>query len=382
VDSSGEIALRILDLAPGDDAAAEAESLREHLELTPFDHVGEWPVRMAVVRQAGAVTHLVVQYSHLAVDGGGIEAVVRDLALRDPDTGRATGPVQGVTPAALAGVQGSPAGRRQSDKSLRYWAKVLRGIPAQRFRGSDDPRDPRYWEVYCYSPAMHLAMRSIAARTGADTSHVLLAAYAVALARVTGRGPSVAQVVASNRFRPGFGEAVTQLSQVGICVIDVADRTFDEVVAGAWKASTDAYLHGYYSSVGYQRTLREAAEERGEPIDISCYVNDRRSQGGPQADGELPTPEDLRVALKHTVLRWDRTMATYDGSFYLHADSVPDANVPGRTDPDEQRLPAVYISLWGDTQQMAPDDLLECARQVEAVTVEAAFQGTAPTLVS
>jgi non-ribosomal peptide synthetase component F len=230
---------------------------------------------------------------------------------------------------------------------------------------------------------MHLAMRSIAARTGADTSHVLLAAYAVALARVTGHSPSVAQVVASNRFRPDFGEAVNQLSQVGICVIDVAGRTFDEAVARAWKASTDAYLHGYYSSVGYQKTLREAAEERGEPIDISCYVNDRRGQGGPRADGAAPsTPEDLRAALKRTVLRWDRMMPTYDGSFYLHADSMPDANVPGRMNPDEQELPAVYISMWGDTHQMSPDDILECARQLEVVTVEAAFDGTVPALAS
>jgi Condensation domain len=380
----GEIPLQIVDVPYDQDADAEAEVLRAHYELTAFDYAAEWPVRMGVIRQSGKLTHLVVQYSHLAVDGSGIEAVVRDLAHMDPATGTATAPVSGVTPLELAGIQGTAAGRRHSDKSLRYWAKLLRSIPAQRFNGSDDPRDLRFQEIVCYSPAMHLAIRSIAARTGADGSHVLLAAYAVALARVTGRSPSVAQVIVNNRFRPGFAEAVSQLCQCGICAIDVADSTFDEVVIRAWKGATDAYLHGYFSTTAHQDTLREIAAERGEPIDISCYVNDRRGQtpAAEAPDAALPTPEELSAALAHTTLRWDRAQPTYDGSFYLHVDAQPDTNVPGRVNPGEQDRPAVYFAIWGDTHCFAPADIEACARQLEAVVVEAAFDGEAPTRVS
>jgi len=381
VSEQGEIPLQVVDVPDGHDAEAEAEALRDRYEMAAFDYASEWPVRMGVIRQAGALTHVVVQYSHLAVDGSGIEAVVRDLAHLDPATGSATAPVEGVTPLELVRIQESAAGRRQSDKSLRYWAALLRSIPAQRFNGSDDPREPRFQELFCYSPAMHLAIRSIAARTGADGSHVLLAAYAVALARVTGRSTSVAQVVVNNRFRPGFAEAVSQLSQCGICAIDVADSTFDEVVVRAWKGATDAYLHGYFSTTGHNDVLREAALERGEPIDISCFVNDRRGQtpSADPPDAPLPTPEDLSAALARTTLRWDRAQATYDGSFYLHVDAQPDTNVPGRMNPAEQERPAVYFAIWGDTHCLAPADIEACARQLEAVVVEAAFDGTAPT---
>src|SRR5256885_15346305 len=94
VHESGEIALDIVDVATDPDAAAE--ELRSHYEFTPFDHPNEWPVRMGVVRHEGALTHLVVQYCHLAIDGFGINAVVRDLANQDPATGEGTVPVEGL----------------------------------------------------------------------------------------------------------------------------------------------------------------------------------------------------------------------------------------------------------------------------------------------
>jgi hypothetical protein len=379
--ASGTVSLLVMDLDDGDDAAAAAETLRARYEFTPFDYAREFPVRMGVIRQAGALTHLVVQYCHIAVDGLGIDAIVRDLAFRDPATGSAAAPVRGVRPLDLAAAQASAAGRRQSEKSLRYWEKLLADLPPRRFGPSRDPQEPRFWELLCYSPALHLALRSISARTGADGSHVLLGAYAVALARVTGRNPSVAQVIVSNRFRPGFADAVAQLSQTGLSVIDVADCVFDDVVARAWKAATAAYMHGYYDGAAHRRLLREVAERRGEPVDLSCFVNDRRGAVPPAPGEPLPTEQDLRAALPRTRLRWDRKLPTYDGSFYLHVDSAPDTNVPGRDVPDERELPAVYFAIWADTHQLAPAQIQACARELEAVAVEAAFDAKAPTRV-
>lgn len=378
VSESGETVLHVVDIDETEDPAVTAEELRSRYETTPFDHAHEWPVRMGVVRSAGALTHLVVQYSHVAVDGLGIDAIARDLARRDPQTNRATAPVTGMQPLQIAQAQASPAGLRQSDKALRYWESQLATVPAQRFTPSDDPREPRFWELFCYSPAMHLAMRAISARTSAHTSHVLLAAYAVAIARVTRRSPSVAQMVVSNRFRPGFADAVSQLSQTGICVIDVADCVFDDVVARAWKASAGASLHGYYDGDAHQRLLDDIARRRGEEIDLSCFVNDRRVVA---PDEPAPTEDELRAALPRTRLRWDRKQPIFDGAFFLQVDSAPDANVPGRLIPEERQQPAVYFAIWADTYALAPRDIEACARELEAVTVEAAFDGKAPTRV-
>jgi hypothetical protein len=382
VHESGRTVLVVVDVDGRDAPAVVAEDLRMRYEMTAFDYENEWPVRMAVVCRDGSVTHLVVQYCHLAVDGGGIDAIVRDLANLDAGTGAAGAPVRGIELLTLSQAQAGPSGRRQSDKALRYWANALRSIPAVRFNGSDDPQEERFWEMYCYSPAMHLALQSIAARTRAETTHVVLAAFAVSLARVTGRSPSVTQVVVNNRFRPEFGDAVMQVSQSGICAVDVADCTFDEVVARAWKTATGAYLHGYYDESARTRLFEQIDQERGEHVDVSCFVNDRRGRTSPQAGDRLPTPEELAEAVGRTRMRWDRRMPMYDTTMFLHLDSEPDANVPGRADPLEAELPAVYFQLWADTHQIAPAAIEAFARGLERVLVEAAFDGTVTTGVT
>jgi hypothetical protein len=364
VSEAGEVPLDVVGIDATDDADAAAEDLRSRYEFTPFDHAHEWPVRMGVIRRENALTHLVVQYGHLAVDGLGIEAAVRDLAHLDRATGTATVPVAGVRPLELAAHQRTGAGQRQSGKSLRYWENLLRTIPIQKFGGTSSPQQPRFWEIVCRSPAMHLAMRAIAARTRTDTSHVLLAAYAVTLARITGRNPSVAQVLVNNRFRPGFADSVSHLTQASICAIDVADAVFDEVVARAWKVATNAYLHGYYNTLAQYELVARVDRDRGAETDISYFVNDRRDQGHPP--GPPPTDDEIQAARPLTTLRWDRKLDTYDGTFYLHVDSVPDG---------------LEFAIWADTGHFAPDAIQACARELEAVTVEAALDPHAHTRI-
>jgi hypothetical protein len=359
VAASGEVALEIVDVDAGDDVDAAAEDLRRRYEFTPFDYPNEWPVRMGVIRRDGVLTHLVVQYCHLAVDGSGIDAITRDLT----NLGRPEAPVAGLTPLELAAQQRTPAGSRQSRKALRYWEETVRSIPAQRLGTSDDPREPRFWDLIHRSPAMHLAMRSIAHRTRCGVGNVLLAAYAVALARHTGRTPSVAQVLVGNRFRPGCADSVSHLTQPGICVIDVADTTFDEVVQRAWKSATNAYMHGYFDTMAQEEMLARVARDRGE-FDISCFVNDRRNPADLETLGPPPTEAELQASLPLSESWWERKLDTFDGTLYVTVDSAPDA---------------VDVSICADTHRCGPAQIEALAREMEAVTVEAAFDGAAPT---
>jgi non-ribosomal peptide synthetase component F len=114
------------------------------------------------------------------------------------------------------------------------------------------------------SPATWAALRTLAARHQVSTSTVLLAGYAVALAKATGRNPSVVQVLVGNRFRPGLTESVSTLSQAGLCVIDVAGIGFGEVIKRAWQASTNAYKHAYYDSIRRDELIESLGRERGE----------------------------------------------------------------------------------------------------------------------
>lgn len=385
VAGSGEIPLYIADLDDEDDAGKAAEQMRSRFELEWFDYEREFPVRMGVVRRSGTLVHLVLGYSHVMVDGAGILALTRDLAGLDRATGQATAPPEGAGPLDIAAAQGSAAGRRQSERSIRYWAAQLERLTAWQPAQSARPLQPRFWELAGYSPAMDRAMREIAARTGAATTYVLLAAYSAAVARVFGRNPAVAQIVVSNRFRPGFADLAAQLSQHGICVVDTADATFDEVVDRAQSAATSASFYGYYDPERCAGLLDETAARRGRPLDISWHLNDRRAMpGSPDADesdagsagpddqagGSVPVDEALTKLLPHTRVFWDRRMPSFDGALFIQVDSAP-APLASRQGLPEG-LPAVYFEIWADTQVFTAARIEQFARTMEAVLVEAA----------
>jgi hypothetical protein len=371
---SGEVPLHIVDIGDDDDPAAAAEELRSRYELTYFDYENEFPVRMGVIRQSGELAQLVVGYSHVMIDGGGLDALDQDLKRLDGNTGEAIAPPAGLNPLELARKQSSPAARRQSERAIKYWADQLARLPSWRLEEPARAHEPRFAELVLYSPVMELGIRAIAARTDADATSVLLAAYAVAVARVFGRNPSVAQMVTSNRFRPGLADMVSQVSQHGICVVDVADATFGEVVARAQKAATTASFYAYYDPVACDRLLDEIATRRGQPLDISWCLNDRRGTAG-SADGdcqvltEVPTGADLIEAAPHTRLFWDREMPAGDGTMFLHVDSRP--LLAAWQDLDEG-LPAVYMQVWVDTRHFTFDQAEALAREMEAVVVAGA----------
>ncbi|MFG2036499.1 condensation domain-containing protein [Dactylosporangium sp. NPDC048998] len=332
--------------------------MRARYAEEPFDYEHEWPVRMGVVRRDGALTHVVLMYCHLAVDGFGIDAIVRDMANLDPATGEATAPVEALTPFEMAAKQGTPAGRRAGEKALRHWEQVLRAIPARRLGESTDPRTPRYWELTLRSPALHLAMQAIAQRTGVGPGYIVLAAYAVALFRQTGRNPSVAQLVVNNRFRPGCGDSVSQLAQLGVCALDVAGVTFDDAVRRAFTAATNAYMHGYYDPAGLDNVVARVRAERAD-LEYDIIVNDRRAFTGAAPDAGAPDPDRIAAAAPLTTTWWNRRVDTLDAMLNISVDAAPDA---------------VDVTICADTHRLSPADIEALAREMEAVTVAAALE--------
>lgn len=375
VSASGEATLAVVDVPDDGDPAGAAEAIRARQELGTFDYAAEWPVWMTVVRHRGAAAYLVVMYSHLAVDGNGIAALVEDLATMDPRTGESSAAVRGIQPLDLARQQGTDASRRHSDAALRHWERLLRAIPAKRFpeladaglAGAEpadaiaaDPGEPPFWELECRSPAMFLAMQSVMLRTGVDSNVVLLAAYAAAMARLTG-GVSVAQIVVDNRFRPGFAGSVSHLAQYCPVAIDALDCTFDDATTRAWQASVMAAKYAYYDAAACHELIAKVGGDRGEPVETACFVNDRRTRSR-AASGLTPAPEDVEDALPGTTRRWGRRFDWYDGLFFLHVDEAENA---------------IAYSVWADTRRLPPAGIEAFARHFEDVVVEAAFDPSA-----
>jgi Condensation domain len=361
--SSGTAWLEIVDADDEADPYVFARELEATFDKADLDYAQGWPLRMAAVRHRGVPVYRVVAMCHTTSDGFGVLALLADLAARDPLTGAASGPVTAMQALEQARVQAGPTGQRQSRSAERHWERVLHAIPPRRFPESRDRRQPRWWEVTYDSPAAYLAMQAVAARTGVDTSPVLLAAFAVALARTTGVSLAVPRVQVNNRFRPRFADTVSPIAQTCPCVIDVAGISFDEAVTRAYRASMAAYKNAYFEPARIRALVAAAGHDRGEDIDVDLVYNDRRLDVPREAASSLPDPQELRAALPRTTLSWTDQSDEPTDSCHIHIRDSADS---------------ITVLVGFDTHYVSPADLEAVLRGVESALVEAAFDGSVP----
>src|SRR5258708_2547995 len=225
---------------------------------------------MAVVLSCGVPTHVIAVICRFALDVVGAQVMLREVQVRQ------SSPTTGMQPLDQARWQSSAAGRRQNAAALRYWENLIRQIPLRRIPAPGDAQRQRRWCAEFTSPALRLGLREIADRTNADSSTVLMALYAVALARITGVNPVVTRPLVSNRFRPALADVVCSAVQAGICSLDVADATVDEAVGRAQRATMTAYKHAYYDPERLEELVARVAADRGPGFQVGGFFNDRR----------------------------------------------------------------------------------------------------------
>ncbi|GAA4260558.1 hypothetical protein GCM10022255_089670 [Dactylosporangium darangshiense] len=358
VSAAGEIDLEIFDAGDADPAEL-AERLRLRLQDAPYDFERDWPIRMAAVRRGGELTHLIVVMCHLVTDGLGALVLLEELDKR-PD-----GPVPGMQPLEQARWQATPPGARQNAMALRHWESILREMPLRRYAEPADLPEPRHWRGEFRSPALSLALRSLAARTGIASTTIALALFAVALTRVTGQGPAVIRPMVNNRFRPGLDRVVCMLAQYGLCRLDVAGITFVEAFDRARRSALGTYKHAYYDPATMDALLDRVAADR-PGLQLPCYFNDRRDD--PTAAGaepsQAPTAAEVRAAAGAGEFRWTTRQDVPFEPLIVHLDEVP-----GGT----------QATIFLDTHVLGPADAEALLRGLEAAAVEAALDPDAPT---
>jgi hypothetical protein len=345
--AEGDLDVEVID-ADGRDPDAVAEEVRARYQATPFRLAGEWPLRTAVVLAGGAPVRQVAAYAHLAVDAGGLAALLADLTARDPATGAAPPPA-GRPPLEQARLQREPAALRHQARSLRYAERLLRAAPPHPLGPAAD-RPAEHLEVRYRSSVLPLAARLAAARTGAGTAAVLLAAYALAQARVTGVDPVLAAVVAHNRFRPELAGSVSTVAQLTPVLVRAGGGSLGDAVRRASAAALGAYKNGYFDPYGLDALAAGIGTER------ICFVNDRRTATGP-----VPTAAEVRAAPQSTV-DWPDDPQRPRHGLYLHFSDAPDA---------------IELSLTLDLRHPVPGGPLRLAREIEAVAVATALDPAA-----
>lgn len=352
VHRSGQVAIEVIDAGDLDPDLIVGTVYEFYCNMN-FDYSLEWPVKFGVVHRNGELSHLVVAYGHMAVDGAGLHALVRDLATRDQVPAP---PVRGLTPREQAQRQQQPAAQRQNENALRAWKAMLQRVPASMFRPSPDPRQPRYWEVRFTSPAMYRAIALVAQRDRVSTSPVMVATFAVAVAELAGVDTAGFQVMVSNRFRPGFADSVSPTSQPSLCLIDVAGLSFDEIVRQADSLAVRMHLCAYYDPLALDDLIAEVSRERGEELDLSCFFNDRRFEAPRQAD-EVFSVDDVLAVTSESQLTWGVQMDRFNEKLFVHVNDVQGS---------------IELFACADTHYVSPAQLETLLRRMEAILVEQA----------
>lgn len=386
--SGGELFMDVYDFDDTvDDEAVDtfAKALWYTQHFARFDLHGDWLMHTAVVRHRGVVKYWAWTLAHILVDATAVELIMADYtdaagvagAVKPGDRARGDGE-SGETPATgileLGRREQTPALRAVSDRAMRYWEKHLRDLPVLTFGEPTHPegrKGERFWHGRYYSEAAYLAVAAIAARTRTDTSRVLLAVIATAIARATGVNPVTAKVIVSNRFRPAMGAIVAPLTQNSVLSVDVADLTVDEVVAQIRRVSTAASMNAYYDPDDLDALTARLDAERGRPARISLRINDRRVEARQAAEDEARagqvTPERVAQARKATWLSWDGTIENLPEQAFVTV---------------ENQRGAVLLQLIHDMSCLTEEQVEATLNGIEEIAVAAAFDPAAPTGVS
>jgi hypothetical protein len=221
--------------AGDEDSADVAAEIALRYTWTPFDYAHEWPIRSALVRKDGALAQLVFQLSHHIADPTSALAMFEDMVSRDPVSGEPPRE-PGMQPLAQALLQQEPSAIRVNEAALRFWEARLREIPPTMFPRADSSAtrfEDRFREADFVSPALHLALRTVAARVGVNTGSVLFAAYAMALAEYAGVEPVAAMITVNNRFRPVWPRRPGTCRSTVSWTLEVGDAPLDELARRA-----------------------------------------------------------------------------------------------------------------------------------------------------
>jgi hypothetical protein len=302
VSSTGGITLDVLHCAIDETSEVVAQA-RTRLATRPFNHVEEWPIRVAVVVAADIVRHIVLVCSPLAVDDHGIELVVKDLGLL----------LRGALPVRTAAQPADDAERQRAssaaltERAIRYWRTELR----KTTQVTVAPGDPA--SATLRSTALGNAAHVVAKRHSVRPSTVYLAAAAKVVGTLTDQSTVALRTVVDNRFHPDCRDMVAAIAQDGLVVLNLAVPSFGDLVSQTWRTVVRAHRFARYDPDKLARAVpgrpfacvdvrpldhRESPPASPRPVG-GCLLTVGRSEVTLQSDTTVVPVEDSLRALEN-----------------------------------------------------------------------------------
>ena len=332
VAGSGVFLLEACSLGAGEwgpaDRAAVAGALIRWLRESPDP--GR-PVRVVVAvapDDGDRVIACAAGFTHLAVDHGAIEILKRDFAGLLAGPGRRPAGRAGHRPAGRPGhqpldqaeLEAAPAERARAQAAQDYLQGQFRRIPRCLYARPGARPSGESLAVELSSAAAAMAVRQVAARTRASRSSVVLAAVCAVVARRAGYRELVFPLVSSNRFERYLATYVGALSQAAVATVEIAGRSFDELLRHTRVRVAEASRHARYDAARLSAMNERIEHERGLRFYYDPFFNylvprswpGLTAGGGVKAPGAWSgltagvgvRPEEIGLALARTELRW------------------------------------------------------------------------------
>ena len=168
--------------------------------------------------------------------------------------GRRGGP--GHQPLDQAELEATPAERARAEAALEYLREQFRRLPRCLYALPGARPSGESLAVELSSAAAAMAVRQVAARTRASRSSVVLAAICAVVARRAGYRELVLPLLSSNRFERHLANYVGALAQGTVATVEVAGKSFDELVRHTWTTVLEASRLARYDAA-----KRDAVDE-------------------------------------------------------------------------------------------------------------------------
>ncbi len=292
--------------------------------------------RLYAVVNAGTVTRLVLDYSHLALDDRSADLLVHEI-----DRVAQGGPTRGLTD--VTDYQAWLDDQPDRDATARYWRTALTDLDAATPLFDETRELPRPGSRVRrdLAPELLAAVDRVASERGAPRSWLVLLAWAVVVARFRGGERSAIGVLLDSR-PAGLEDAIGVYESTLPLVVGLDRRP-----PRAWLADQVTAVGELISHAHVSRAERNELSGRSRTVDLFDSSFDLRPQ--PEAAGGLPGPVvAFTVGLHESTL-----VADYDAT--IVADDVAarllDCVVVALTALASGHRSTADIELLDDTQR-------------------------------
>jgi hypothetical protein len=285
------------------------------------------PLRIAVAIAPDAGDRVIAcaaAFTHLAVDNGAIEILKRDFAGLLGDSARRQAGRPGHQPLDQARLEATPAERARADAALNYVREQARRICRCLYALPGARTSGEAIAVELSSVAAAMAVQRVAARTRTSRPSIVLAAICAVVARRANYQELVFPLMSSNRFERHLVNYVGSLGQGTFATVQVAGRSFDELVRHTWTTVIEASRHGRYNTAKRDAMDEPVEHERGLRPNQDPMFNSLvpESWSGLTAGVRFHV-EEIDVALAQTELRW-RPVPSHGASIQFRLNQIDD----------------------------------------------------------